>query len=41
MGPGPLPLEGPKVPPEHGTEEADGAAGLLAGMDGGVDIWFC
>ena len=37
-------LEGPIEPPgapELGTEGTDCAAGLLAGREGGVDIWFC
>lgn len=46
MGRGPtqLALVGPtEAPgaPGPGTEGADCAAGLLAGRDVGVDIWFC
>lgn len=33
------PIE-PTGAPEPGTEGADWGAGLLAGWDGGVDIWF-
>lgn len=43
-GPAPLTLPGPMEPveaPEPGAEEADCAEGLLAGREGGVDIWFC
>lgn len=43
-GPGPPALPDPMEPPAApgpGAEEADCAAGLLAGREGGVDIWFC
>lgn len=43
-GPAPLALPDPMEPPgapEPGVEDADCAAGLLAGREGGVDIWFC
>ena len=43
-GPGPLALLGPTEPPgapEPGAVEAACAAGLLAGREGGVEIWFC
>lgn len=43
-GPAPPALPGPREPPgvpEPGAVEADCAAGLLAGREGGVDIWFC
>lgn len=43
-GPAPLALPGPMGPPgvpEPGAVEADCAVGLLAGREGGVDIWFC
>lgn len=36
----PSPMEPPGVP-GPGAFEADCAAGLLAGREGGVDIWFC
>lgn len=42
-GPAPLALPGPMEPPgppEPGVEEADCAAGLLAGSEGGVDICY-
>ncbi|TNN55639.1 hypothetical protein EYF80_034155 [Liparis tanakae] len=42
--PAPLALPDPMGPTgvaEPGAEEADCAAGLLAGSEGGVDIWFC
>lgn len=40
----PLALPGPIGPPgvpRPGAVEADCAVGLLAGREGGVDIWFC
>lgn len=43
-GPALLTLPGPMEPvetPEPGAEEAGCAEGLLAGREGGVDIWFC
>lgn len=43
-GPAPLALPGPMGPPgvpRPGAVEADCAVGLLAGREGGVDIWFC
>lgn len=42
--PGPLALEEPIEPPAApgpGTQGEDCGAGLLAGREGGVDIWFC
>lgn len=40
-GPAPPALPGPIGAAEPGADEADCAAGLLAGRDGGTDIWFC
>lgn len=43
-GPALLALPDPMEPTgaaEPGAEEADCAAGLLTGREGGVDIWFC
>lgn len=43
-GPTQLTLAGPTDAPGApgpGTEEVDCAAGLLAGREEGVDIWFC
>lgn len=46
LGRGPVlhALDEPIAPagaPGHGAEGVDWAAGLLAGREGGVDIWFC
>lgn len=43
-GPAPLTLLDPMEPAgaaEPAAAEADWGAGLLAGREGGVDIWFC